>query len=56
MPAAEQLSVRTASQPTQLTPLLPQVAKEGVLQVAPEQHPFGQLIELQPLQVPLLQL
>ena len=55
MPAAEQLSVRTASQPTQLTPLLPQVAKEGVLQVAPEQQPFGQLVELQPLHVPLLQ-
>jgi hypothetical protein len=56
VPAAEQLSARTVSQPTQLTPLLPQVAKEGGLQVAPEQHPFGQLIELQPLQAPLLQL
>jgi hypothetical protein len=55
VPAAEQLSARTASQPTQLTPPLPQVAKEGTLQVAPEQQPFGQLLELQPLQVPLLQ-
>jgi hypothetical protein len=55
VPAAEQLSARTASQPTQLTPPLPQVAKEGMLQVAPEQQPFGQLLELQPLQVPLLQ-
>jgi hypothetical protein len=56
VPVGEQLSARTASQPTQLTAPLPQVAKEGVLQVAPEQQPFGQLVELQPLHVPLLQL
>jgi hypothetical protein len=40
------------SQPTQIAPPLPQVATDGLLQVAPEQQPPGQLVALQPLQRP----
>jgi hypothetical protein len=51
-PAAEQLSARTASQPVQVAPAVPQVATEGGLHVAPEQQPFGQVVPLQPLHTP----
>jgi hypothetical protein len=54
-PVAEQPSARVASHPTQTAPPLPQVASEGGLQVAPEQHPVGQLVALQPLQRPPVQ-
>jgi hypothetical protein len=40
------------SQPVQVAPPTPQVATEGGLQVAPEQHPPGQLALVQPLQRP----
>jgi hypothetical protein len=52
---AEQPSARAASQPTQTAPPLPQVEREGALQVAPEQQPAGQLVALQPLQRPPVQ-
>jgi hypothetical protein len=55
VPAAEQPSARVASQPTQTAPPLPQVASTCGLQVAPEQQPFGQLVALQPLQCPAVQ-
>ncbi len=52
VPPAAQPSARVASQPTQTAPPLPHVASDGALQVAPEQHPDGQLVALQPLQRP----
>jgi len=55
LPAAEQPSATFASQPTQAAPPVPQVVRAGGLQVAPEQQPFGQLVELQPLHVPFVQ-
>jgi hypothetical protein len=55
-PAAEQPSACRASHPTQIAPPAPQVAKDGGLQVAPEQQPAGQLVALQPLQAPPAQL
>jgi hypothetical protein len=54
-PVAAQPSARVASQPMQTAPPLPQVASEGGLQVAPEQQPVGQLVALQPLQCPPVQ-
>jgi len=54
-PVAEQLSERVASQPTQTAPPLPQLVSDGAMQVAPAQHPFGQLVLLQPLQWPAVQ-
>ena len=51
-PPAEQPSARVVSQPTHTAPPLPQAATEGLLQVAPEQQPPGQLIALHPLQRP----
>ena len=54
-PVAEQPSAWVASQPTQTVPPLPHAASERGLQVAPEQQPFGQLVELQPLQCPPVQ-
>lgn len=55
VPAAEQPSAVTASQPTQTAPPVPQVASVGALQVAPEQQPLGHEVR-QPLQPPLVQL
>jgi hypothetical protein len=54
-PVAEQASARVVSQPTQTAPPLPQVVSDGALQVAPEQQPPGQLVALQPLQCPAVQ-
>jgi hypothetical protein len=54
-PDAEQLSALVVSQPTQAAPPVPQVSTAGGLQVAPEQQPFGQLVALQPLQRPAVQ-
>jgi hypothetical protein len=54
-PVAEQLSARVASQPTQTVPPLPQLASDGALQIEPAQHPPGQLVALQPLQCPAVQ-
>ncbi len=54
-PVAEQASARVASQPMQTAPPLPQVVSDGALQVAPEQQPPGQLVALQPLQCPAVQ-
>ena len=54
-PVGEQLSARVASHPTQTAPPLPQLVSDGVLQVAPAQHPLGQLVALQPLQCPAVQ-
>jgi hypothetical protein len=51
-PAAEQPSAVTRSQPTQAALPVPQVAIAGGLHVAPEQHPPGQVVGLQPLQRP----
>ncbi len=54
-PAAEQPSDLVVSQPTQTAPPWPQVDTEGGLQVAPEQHPVGQVALLQPLHRPAVQ-
>ena len=54
-PVAEQASARVVSQPTHTAPPLPQVGSDGALQVAPEQQPPGQLVALQPLQCPPVQ-
>lgn len=54
-PVDEQLSARVASHPTQTEPPLPQLVSAGALQVAPAQQPFGQLVALQPLQCPAVQ-
>jgi hypothetical protein len=50
----EQESARIGSQATQATPLLPQVAVEGELQVLPVQHPLVHWLEQSP-QTPLVQ-
>ena len=55
LPVDEQRSAASASQPTHATPPTPQVSTEGALQVAPEQHPFGQEVR-HPLQLPFVQL
>jgi hypothetical protein len=55
LPDAEQPSALVASQPTQARPPLPQVVSAGGLHVAPEQQPSGQLVALQPLQAPPVQ-
>ncbi len=54
-PVAEQLSARVASQPMQTVPPLPQLVTDGALQTAPAQQPVGQLVALQPLQCPAVQ-
>jgi hypothetical protein len=54
-PVAEQLSARVASHPTQTAPPLPQLVSDGAMQVAPAQQPLGQLVALQPLQCPAVQ-
>lgn len=54
-PVAEQPSALATSQPMHVAPPTPQVATEGALQVAPEQHPPGQLAAVQPLQRPASQ-
>jgi hypothetical protein len=51
-PVGEQPSALVTSQPVQVAPPTPHVATEGALQVAPEQHPPGQLALVQPLQRP----
>jgi hypothetical protein len=48
-------SALSPSQPTQAAPPTPQVSREGALQVAPEQQPFGHEVR-QPLQLPFVQL
>jgi len=55
LPDGEQRSAVSASQPTHAAPPTPQVSSEGVLQVAPEQQPFGHEVR-QPLQLPFVQL
>lgn len=54
-PRREQPSARTASQPPHRSPPVPQVPGLGALQVAPEQHPFGQVALVQPLHRPPVQ-
>ena len=54
-PVGEQPSARVASQPTHTAPPLPHVASAGGLHVAPEQQPPGQLVALQPLHFPAVQ-
>ena len=54
-PVAEQPSALVLSQPTHTTPPRPQALTDGALQLAPEQHPFGQVVLLQPLQRPAVQ-
>lgn len=54
VPVAEHPSADTGSQPTHTAPPTPQVAREGGLHVAPEQHPSVQ-VALQPLQRPSVQ-
>src|SRR5207253_1586591 len=39
----------------QTAPPLPQLVSEGALHTEPEQQPLGQLVELQPLQCPAVQ-
>ena len=51
---AEQASARAASQATQPLPAVPQAARLGGVQVAPEQQPEAQLAGVQPLQMPPL--
>ncbi len=46
-PDAEQLSALLGSQATQAFPLVPQLPSAGEVHVEPEQHPFGQEVELQ---------
>jgi hypothetical protein len=55
LPPLVQRSALLASQPTQVVAPMPQVVSEGWLQVAPEQHPLGQLVALQPLHRPAVQ-
>jgi hypothetical protein len=55
LPPAEQPSAAFASQPTQVAPPVPQVVREGGLQVAPEQQPLGQLLGVHPLHAPFVQ-
>jgi hypothetical protein len=54
-PDVEQLSARVASQPMQTAPPLPQLVGDGALHTAPAQQPLGQLVALQPLQWPAVQ-
>ena len=54
-PLAEQLSARVASQAAQTAPPRPQVDVPGMLHVAPEQQPLAQLVALQLLQTPAVQ-
>jgi hypothetical protein len=55
-PPVEQLSLRDGSQAAHAAPALPHVADlGGVLQVAPEQQPWGQLVAVQELHTPPLQ-
>ena len=54
-PLAEQLSAFVVSQAVQVAPPLPQVEVPGMLQVAPEQQPLAQLVALQLLQTPAVQ-
>lgn len=51
-PATSQWSARIMSQGTQRLPSTPQLAWLAGLQVAPEQHPSGHVLALQPLQTP----
>lgn len=46
-PAAEQLSAFVGSHATHAFPLVPQLPSPGIVHVVPEQHPFGQDVELQ---------
>ena len=55
VPEAEQVSDLWTSHATQALPRVPQLATEAVRQVAPEQQPLGQLAEVQPEQMPALQ-
>ena len=50
-----QLSAVAGSQATQAPPTEPQVASEGVLQLVPLQQPLAQVVALQLLQAPLVQ-
>ncbi len=55
LPLAEQPSA-VEPQLVHEAPAVPQAVEDvGSLQVLPEQHPVGQLVELQPLHAPLLQ-
>jgi hypothetical protein len=51
-PAVEQLFALDAAQGTQAAPATPQVVNVDVSHVAPAQHPSGQLVGVQPVQVP----
>ena len=51
----EQLSALLGSQAVHAPPIAPQVAREIVWQVAPEQQPLGQVLALQLLHTPLTQ-
>jgi hypothetical protein len=51
-PVAAQLSARPPSHITQAAPPVPHEAFEGVMQVEPEQQPWGQVVGLQSAQAP----
>ena len=51
-PDDEQLSAFVVSHAEQAAPLTPHVVTDGASQVAPAQHPLGQLEEVHPVQVP----
>ena len=55
VPLAEQVSARVGLQFTQTVPPVPHVPGDFVLQVVPEQQPLPQLLALQPLHAPPLQ-
>lgn len=55
LPPPVQVSVFTGSQPTQAAPFFPHAVVLGVAHVFPVQQPSGQLVALQPLQVPAAQ-
>ena len=54
-PDDEQLSVVEALHCTQATPAVPQLAKSDVSQLAPEQHPVAQFVDVQPVHTPATQ-
>lgn len=54
-PLAEQVSAATGSHATQALPPVPQALVVGVVHTGPLQQPLRQLVELQPLQAPLVQ-
>ena len=54
VPDAEQLSALVVSHAEHASPVVPQVATEGVSHIAPTQHPPGQFDAVHPVQMPLV--